>query len=196
MKEFEHNRENGALLDAEVEAILREIEAEFGEEAPVPMPAPEAEPTAETEPVPEAAEEAAMETRDAEETADEAATVLFDAVEAEEESDEPELTEEQIEASCRQALDELLPESAPDAPVSAAPPERKSHVKAIAAGIAAALILMCGALIGGVIMHISKLDTIYPNVWMFDVELGGLTMEEAADLLEDRGFGEAADTAT
>jgi len=195
LKEFEHNRENGALLDAEVEAILREIEAEFGEEAPVPMPAPEAEPAAETEPVPEAAEEASVETRDAEETADEAATVLFDAVEAEEESDEPELTEEQIEASCRQALDELLPESAPDAPVSAAPPERKSHVKAIAAGIAAALILMCGALIGGVIMHISKLDTIYPNVWMFDVELGGLTMEEAADLLEDRGFGVAADTA-
>ena len=197
MKEFEHKDENSALLDAEVDAILHEIAAEFGEELPEPAPVEEMEQPADTE------EEAAMPSEeaptvvlDAVENEDEASTVLFDAVEAEEEADEVELTAEQIEASCRQALDELLPEAAASAAGAApAPVQRKSPVKAIVLGVAAALVLMCGAAIGGVIMHISKLDTVYPNVWMFDVELGGLTLEEAEERLEDRGFGEAADTA-
>ncbi len=183
MNKFEHNEENSALLDAEVDAILREIAAEFGEEIPAPVG------KAEEIPAPEAVtEEPAI-------AEDEASTVLFGAVEAEEESDEAELTAAQIEASCRQALDELLPESAPAAPVAPAPVQRKSHVKAIVAGIVAALVIMCGVAVGGVVMHIANLDTVYPNVSILDVELGGLTIEEAEQLLEDKGLGVAADTA-
>ena len=195
MNKFEHNEENGALLDAEVDAILREIAAEFGEELPEPAPVPE---PAEDEIGGEenfVADEVPTVVLDAVEVPDEAPTELFGAVEIEEEPDEVELTAEQIEASCRQALDELLPEAESEEAPTPAPVQRKSHVKAIAAGIIAAFILMCAAGIGGVIMHISKLDTIYPNVWMLDVELGGLTLEEAEERLKDRGYGVAADTA-
>ena len=143
------------------------------------MPAPEAEESAEEAPAAECG-------------GDETSTVLFSAVEG---SDEIELTPEQIEASCRQALEELLPEAEPEADVPPAPVERKSRVKAIVAGIVAAVVLMCGVGIGGVIMHIAKLDTVYPNVSILDVELGGLTLEEAEELLEDKGLGVASETA-
>ena len=149
MNKFEHNEENGALLDAEVDAILREIAAEFGEE--LPEPAYEPEPAEDEIP----ADEAPTVVLDAVEVPDEAPTELFGAVEIEEEPDEVELTAEQIEASCRQALDELLPEAASEEAPAPAPVQRKSHVKAIAAGIVAAFILMCAAGIGGVIIHIS-----------------------------------------
>ena len=195
MNKFEHNEENDALLDAEVEAILREISAEFGEELPEPahVPVPAEDEIGGAEEI--VRDEVPTVVIDAVEVSDGAPTELFSAVEIEEESDEIELTAEQIEASCRQALEELLPEAEPEADVPPAPVERKSRVKGIVAGIVAAVVLMCGVGIGGVIMHIAKLDTVYPNVSILDVELGGLTLEEAEELLEDKGLGVASETA-
>lgn len=179
MKEFEHNneidRELSNLITDEVEAILREIAAE---EAGQEVPAAEAESVAEEtadEPTTEEAEEPAVETEAAEES---------EAVE------EVELTEEEIAASCRQALDELLPET-----TEAEPAHRKPPVKAIVLGVVTAVVLMAAIAVGSTVMRIADLNTVYPNITVLGTELGGLTLDEAEQALEQNGIGMAADTA-
>ena len=100
-----------------------------------------------------------------------------------------ELTEDQIESACRQALDDLLPESEMETE------KKKAPVKVIVLGVIAALLLIIGAGVGGVVMHIAKLDTIYPNVSILGTDVGGMTLREAEAALKDDGIGQAADTA-
>lgn len=190
MKEFEPNNEiDRALSDMitdEVEAILREIAAE---EAAGKTSAAEAKPIVEASepPVEEAAPPAA-------EAAAEPVTEVAEevpAAEAEpEESVDVELTEEEIEASCRQALDELLPETE-----QVQPAPKKSHTKAIVLGVVTALLLMAAIAVGATVFRIADLKTVYPNVSVLGIELGDMTVEEAEQALEAEGIGAAADTA-
>ena len=108
-----------------------------------------------------------------------------------EELPEPELTEEEVEAARMQALQELYPEEIPaeeEAP-------RKMPVKAIVFGVAAALVLMLVALAAGVGIYVKDMDTIYPKISVMDVDIGGMTVEEAEAALTDANIGNMADVA-
>ena len=118
MKENETNnqqdRELTDLISNEVDAILRELAEEAAAaaqtEAAAEAPAEEAEAVAEAE-------------------IDLADTADFPAI-AEEDASEAELTEAEIEAACRQALEELLPEEA-----DSTEPSKKIQPKTIVIGV-------------------------------------------------------------
>lgn len=178
MKENETNnqqdRELTDLISNEVDAILRELAEEAAAaaqtEAAAEAPAEEAEAVAEAE-------------------IDLADTADFPAI-AEEDASEAELTEAEIEAACRQALEELLPEEA-----DSTEPSKKIQPKTIVIGVVATLLAVTAAAMGIALMHISNLNTIYPNVSVLGTQLGGMTRSEAERALEQAGIGDAADVA-
>lgn len=187
MKEFENpniDKELAELISLEVDQILQELKAEEAAETET-TEVEEAVEAAETEenpvePIPEAAEEPDEE--------------HSDEPEAEPEETEPEdieLTDEAVEAARMQALQELYP----DEPVEEAEEPRKLPVKAIVLGIAAAVVLMLSALTVGVGMFVKDMDTIYPKISVMDVDIGGMTVEEAEAALTAANVGNMADIA-
>lgn len=193
MKEFENeilDKELASLIYLEVDQILQEIKAE---EALTDM-ATESAPVTEALPV-------EAEPAEAEEVLQEAEPVkdLFPEENIEalpfDGDEESVLTEEEMEAVRRQVLQELYP----DEPVASEGVEeeepRKLPVKAIVAGVVAAVVLMFAALAAGVGMYVKGLDTIYPKLSVMDVEIGGLTVEEAQAVLIDANVGNMADVA-
>lgn len=208
MKEFENpniDKELAELISMEVDQILQEIKAEedaaaaaaAGAASAEEIPAEPVEPAAElTEPA--AAEESAEafgETEESapEEPAEEAAPESEETEEdASEEAADIELTEEIMNAARLQALQELFP----DEPEEEAEEEpRKLPVKAIVLGVAAAVVLMLTALTVGVGMFVKDMTTIYPRISVMDVEIGGMTVEEAEAALNAANVGNMADVA-
>ena len=166
----QQDRELTDLIAGEVDAILREL----AEGAAKAQPEPEAIPAETVEPPP--VEENLADTAD------------FPAVT--EEAPERELTEEEIQAACRQALEELLPEEPQSAPAA-----KKIQPKVVALGVLGTLLVAGAVAVGGALMHISNLTTIYPNVSVLGTQLGGMTRSEAERALERAGLGDAAEIA-
>lgn len=101
-----------------------------------------------------------------------------------------ELSPEAQEAARRQALEALYPEEPEEEQ-----PERKLPVKAVVAGIVAAILLMITAGLGGVGVYVKGLDTIYPNLSVMDVDLGGMTVQQAEAALLAADVGDMEKTA-
>lgn len=179
MNEHETNnqqdRELTELISGEVNAILRELAGETAASAP------EGE-AAEVEAPTDTPAEAPVQEEILGNTAELPAVT--------EEAPERELTEEEIQAACRQALEELLPEEA-----EGTPPPKKIQPKVVALGVLGTLLAAGAVAVGVALMHISNLNTIYPNVSLLGTQLGGMTRSEAERALEYAGLGDAADTA-
>ena len=167
----QQDRELTDLISGEVNAILQELAKEAAQPAPEAVPADTDTPT-----------DTPVQEENIGDTAD------FPAI-AEEET-ERELTEEEIAAACRQALEELLPEE-----TEGTPPPKKIQPKTVALGVLGTLLVAGAVAVGGALMHISNLNTIYPNVSVLGTQLGGMTLSEAERALEQAGLGNAADTA-
>lgn len=199
MKEFENpniDKELAELISMEVDQILQEIKAE--EDAATA--ALEREPSAQELPVePTELEEESAEPAVAEEIpeapAEEADPASEERSEEEEEASEEEpdmeLTEEIMNAARMQALQELYP----DEPAEEQEEERKLPVKAIALGVAAAVMLMLTALTVGVGLFVKDMNTIYPKISVMGVNIGGMTVEEAEAALNGANVGNMADVA-
>ena len=179
MNEHETNnqqdRELTELISGEVNAILRELAGETAASAPEGEAAEVEAPTDTPAEVPVQEEILGN-------------TAEFPAVT--EEAPERELTEEEIQAACRQALEELLPEEA-----EGTPPPKKIQPKVVALGVLGTLLAAGAVAVGVALMHISNLNTIYPNVSLLGTQLGGMTRSEAERALEQAGIGDAADVA-
>ncbi len=96
------------------------------------------------------------------------------------------LTDEELEAITRQSIDALLseePAEAPDEP-------RRVPVKAIVLGGLAVILLLVVAVFGAAAVKVRDLDTIYPKLTVMDVSIGGMTVEEAQEALEDAAIGD------
>ena len=191
MKEFENeniDKELAELISMEVDQILQELKAE-GETVDSIM----AELVADDTVAEEATEEIPAEEAPAEEDADAEPELDETAEESPEEphEEELELTDEVMEAARMQALQELYPDAPAEEPVE----PRKLPVKAIVAGVAAALVLVLGALSVGVGMFVKGIDTIYPKVSVMGVNIGGMTVEQAEEALTDANVGNMADVA-
>lgn len=206
MNKFEPNhemdRELAELIAGEVEAVLRGIE-DREEPAPVGDEVPQQPQEPMVAEIMGAVEEAFAPIEAP--AAEESDTVLFESVGGDGETEDlteyelpwydlPEeapLTDEEIRESCRQSLEELLPEAAEQEEK----PREKKNGRAVVAGIIAALLLMAVVAVGAAVMHISDLKTVFPNVSVMGIELGGMTLAEAEQALERNGIGRAADTA-
>jgi len=196
MKEFENpniDKELADLIAAEVNQIMQEIReeetadtiiAELLAEETMDMEAPDA---SETE-APAAEEILPDELSPEEEAAEEPAEEVGESAEEE----ELELTDEVVEAARMQALQELYPD-APEQQPEEAPPKR--NVKAIVLGVAAAFALMLTALTVGVGMYVKDMDAIYPRLSVMDVDIGGMTVEQAEAALRDADVANMADIA-
>lgn len=199
MKEFENpniDKELAELISMEVDQILQEIKAEEDAATAALEREPSAQelPVEPTEPEEESAEPAAAE-EIPEAPAEEADPASEERSEEEEEASEEEpdmeLTEEIMNAARMQALQELYP----DEPAEEQEEERKLPVKAIALGVAAAVMLMLTALTVGVGLFVKDMNTIYPKISVMGVNIGGMTVEEAEAALNGANVGNMADVA-
>ena len=197
MKEFEnpnYDKELAELISMEVDQILQEIKAEEASAEAVAEAQPDAVAEAPVEEI--SADAEAVETLPDDQLQPEGELPLEESAQEaaveEEAPSEPELTDAELEAAKQQVLQELYPE---EAALEEEAPPRKVSVKAIVLGVVAALILMLGALAAGVGMYVRDIDTIYPQISVMDVDIGGMTVEEAEAALTDANVGNMADVA-
>ncbi|MDR0839317.1 MAG: VanW family protein [Oscillospiraceae bacterium] len=80
-----------------------------------------------------------------------------------------------------------------DAPKKAKKPKKRGGAKAAVAVLVIVLLVAALALAG--VIFVRSRDTVYPNVYLGDVNLGGLTVREATDALRASGYEAAADSA-
>ena len=75
-------------------------------------------------------------------------------------------------------------------------PRRPKKRRGNTVGIVIALALVAALFLGAamVALHVKDLDTIYPGVSFYGLELGGMTVTQAGDALEEAGYGAGENT--
>jgi len=84
--------------------------------------------------------------------------------------------------------------SAGDHAAPRTPKKKRTHTAPILAGVLLIALLCATAALGAI--HVQGLETIYPNVRYAGVDVGGMTVAEAGDALEEAGYGARTDALT
>ena len=120
------------------------------------------------------------------EPADEAADALAeDAADGTAEEPVPETAEEP--AGADEVLSEPAGAAAAGTHTAAAPARRRPRIALIAA-LSVAAVIAAGAAAG--VAYVNRVDTIFPNVSVDGLDIGGLTLSQTAERLSENGYGD------